>query len=386
MTGKKVMKKAGYLLFAWVYNLFCLACRVRERKIVLWNGHDRGLSGNLREIYRAMKEKERGYHFVVLAKRDLFGDPESGRSRSGPGTIRGAFLFFVILPFHMATAEKVFFNDNFLPLGYMRTQARKTQFVQLWHGAGAFKRFGLSTERDPKVYETVRRANQKITHLFVTSRRVIPYYQEAFAIPSDRIYATGIPVTDLYFDRERQRRRREAFYQRYPELASKKLLLYVPTFRGTERENRQILQQFDISRVLGALGEDWAVLIRSHPRFPSGDIRQDGSCYDMTHYKDISDLYLVADLLITDYSSAVIEYVLLDKPVVLFAYDLDRYDRGFYCDYEKMAPGKIVRSREELLALLGQKWEDRSKRQEFARFQYDDISGGSCDRILEILG
>ncbi len=53
----------------------------------------------------------------------------------------------------------------------------------------------------------------------------------------------------------------------------------------------------------------------------------------MTDYSDITDLYMVADCLVTDYSSTVVEYVLLDKPIILFAYDLDKYDRGFYRDY-----------------------------------------------------
>ena len=94
-------------------------------------------------------------------------------------------------------------NDNFLPLCYMKTANRQTQFVQLWHGAGAFKRFGLSTEDDPSVYQIVKEANQKITHLFVTSENVIPFYQEAFSVPKDKIYPTGIPVTDIYFDQDR---------------------------------------------------------------------------------------------------------------------------------------------------------------------------------------
>lgn len=64
--------------------------------------------------------------------------------------MKGAFRFFIVLPYHMATAAYIFLNDNFLPLGYC-FPSHKTKIVQLWHGAGAFKKFGLSTEDSEKV-------------------------------------------------------------------------------------------------------------------------------------------------------------------------------------------------------------------------------------------
>lgn len=358
---------------------------MNRNKIVLWNGHNRGLNGNLLEIYQALK-KQAAYQFIILSKKELFTRPDTGRKKSIPGLLQGMWIFFVALPYHMATAQKVFFNDNFLPLGYMKTSESSTQFVQLWHGAGAFKKFGLSTEEDPEVFEQVKRANQRITHLFVTSRQVIPYYQEAFAIEPDKIYATGIPMMDLYSDRERMEAKRNRFYEQYPEWKGKKILLYVPTFRKESWENENILQQFDVSKVHKILGEDWQILVKLHPKFPVENELPEDYCYDMTQYHDISDLFLVADLLITDYSSAVVEYVLLDKPVILYAYDLAEYDRGFYFHYEEQMPGEIAHDQEELLELLGKKADNSQKRQDFVKFQYDNINGKVCNRILDILG
>lgn len=105
----------------------------------------------------------------------------------------------------------------------------------------------------------------------------------------------------------------------------------------------------------------------------------------MTDYSDITDLYMVADCLVTDYSSTVVEYVLLDKPIILFAYDLDKYDRGFYRDYRSTVPGDIAYSTEELLQLLQKNVDNAQKRQDFAKLQYDYIEGGSLDRVFAIL-
>ena len=379
------MKTIGYLLFAGIYNICCIFCRISHGKVVLWNGHNHGLNGNLQEIYDALQQKS-GYKVKILVKRDLFREPESGKRKTLGKLFLDVISFFFVFPYHMATAEKVFMNDNFLPLCYMRTEHRQTQFVQLWHGAGAFKRFGLSTEEDPSVSEIVKNANQKLTHLFVTSEQVVPFYQEAFAVPEERIYPVGIPVTDIYFDQERIRSRKEQFYQKYPSFHGKKILLYAPTFRRTEEENRNIMEQFDVSGVHDILGEEWMIFIRMHPKFPMENITENSFCYNMTNYNDITDLYLVSDMLVTDYSSSVVEYVLLNKPIVLFAYDLPDYDRGFYFDYEEMMPGEIAHTQEEFYEILQTNCDNLPKRQNFVKFQYDNIEGDACGRILKILG
>lgn len=375
------MKKLGYLFFAWIYNICSLLFRTKA-KILFFNGHDHGFHGNLQILAEEWQKKHPEDRQLIYSKRDLF----SGNGKGFAGKLKGCFCFFVQIPFHMATAKQVYLNDNFLPLAFMHTEHKKTQFIQLWHGAGAFKRFGLSTEEKEEVRRLVTRANEKITHLFVTSEQVKPYYQEAFAISENRIYATGIPATDLYFDKEAISRRKKTFYEQYPDLRKKKILLYAPTFRGTMEENAQILKEFQVDKIHEILGEEWVILVKMHPKFPVENIIENVYCRNMTNYNDITDLYLVADLFITDYSSTVVEYVLLDKPVILYAYDLEKYDRGFYRDYEKTAPGEVAHSKEELYQILSQKQDNLVKRQTFVKLQYDYSSGGSTERILQILG
>lgn len=377
------MKRLGYFLFAWVYNLYAICCKV-QKKMLFFNGHAYALNGNLLVMYERMQQTAPDYHYVTCSKRQLFLNPDGG-SRSLIQKIRGCLLFFLVVPYHMATAEKIFLNDNFIPLAYMRTGKRQTQIIQLWHGAGAFKKFGLSTEQDPEVRELVTQANQNVTHMFVTSKQVIPYYQEAFGISGDKIYATGVPVTDQYFDSGWIQKVKRSFYQMYPTLQNKKILLFAPTFRAESEENENILKEFPINKIHQILGDDWIILIKMHPKYPAENIVETKYCLDMTHYHDISELYMVSDLLITDYSSTVVEYVLLQKPVILFAYDLDQYDRGFYRNYEETAPGEIAHNRQELMEIIAEKRDNMVKRQTFVKLQYDYIDGKSVERIIHIL-
>lgn len=371
------MKKIGYIFFAVIFNL-CRILPIQKWKIVLFNGHNHGLNGNLLEIQQALERKQDKFHFFFFAKKDMF-------SGGAAGKIRGAFRFFIVLPYHMATAAYIFLNDNFLPLGYC-FPSHRTKIVQLWHGAGAFKKFGLSTEGNEKVRHQVIRANSRITHLFVTSKQVVPYYQEAFAIPESRIFADGIPVTDIYFNEEKKEKAKERFYKKYPELEGKKILLYTPTFRRSPQENAELPGHFPVQKIHEILGESWVILIKMHPKYPVDHITENSFCYNMTNYSQVTDLYFVTDLLVTDYSSTIVEYALLDKPIVLYAYDLKKYDRGFYRDYEATVPGPVAHNEEEFLEILAKDTKEIQKRQTFAKLQYDYIDSLSTQRILSVLG
>lgn len=373
------MKSLAHSLFGMIFNLFRL-CPVKEKKVVLFMIHNSRFKGNLRFVYEQMKAEDPELSFVVVSKKQLFS--VSGK---GPGRLlrllKAGLYFYFGLTYHLATAGYIFLNDNFLPLAYMRISP-KTKVVQLWHGIGALKRFGLSTEEREFVRHCVEKGNQRITHLFVSSQKVVSYYKEALGIAEDRIFPVGVPVTDYYFDRDKMEQGRKNFFQQYPELAGKKLLLYTPTFRKTQKENEELMEHFDCKRLKEELGESWAILVRSHPQvsFPV-EVCQEG-CYNVTEYEDIKELYVVSDVLVNDYSSTMVEFALLGKPIVLYAYDLESYDRGFYRDYRETAPGKIVRTQEELCQAVLETGADQEKLEGFLELQYDIRDGKATERVI----
>lgn len=370
------MKKIGYLLFALIFNL-CRCIPVQRRKAVLYNGHHQELSGNLLEMKQEIERHGDEIKFYYFGKNVC-------RAGGKLWTLRRIIEFFFVLPYQMATSGQIFMNDNFLPLRYCHP-SNKSQFIQLWHGAGAFKKFGLSTEKNRAVREQVKRANSRITHLFVTSKQVIPFYSEAFAVSYERIFATGIPITDIYCREEEARQGKARFYDTYPELEGKKLLLITPTFRNTPSENRELIEKLALDSMEKVLGEEWVILLRMHPKYPLESFEERESCRNLTDYPHVSDLYFVSDMLMTDYSSTVVEYVLLDKPMIFYAYDLEKYDRGFYRDYEMSVPGAVAHDVAEMLQLLGTERDESEKRESFRKMQYDFMDGDSAERIWKVL-
>jgi CDP-glycerol glycerophosphotransferase len=135
----------------------------------------------------------------------------------------------------------------------------------------------------------------------------------------------------------------------------KKVMFYCPTWRNAKYKMPFML---DIARLKEKFGQDYVLLIRAHVGKHDW-IDADGKPFDINddfvidvgQYPNISELYLASDIFITDYSSAVFDFALTKKPVILFAYDLEDYKQntGFCIDYENEMPGPIVFNNDELI-------------------------------------
>lgn len=377
------MKKIGYWVYGMIFHIFRTFCPIQKEKVVLFMIHDCKFQGNIRYVYEEMRKRNPNYTFIKVSKKALFQTEKKGIAKYLKKIVGGIQFLFEV-NYHLATAGYILLNDNFLPLAYMNIDKR-AKVLQFWHGVGAFKRFGLSTEKDAVTRKAVVQGNKRVTHLFVSSKQVCPYYEEAFGIDRSHIFVTGIPVTDFYFDDRKKAYAANRFYKKYPQLKDKKIVLYTPTFRETKKENDQILQKFDVEKLIAALGEDWVVLVRLHPQIRGAMPKLPSQCIDVTEYPDIKDLFIASDVLINDYSSTVVEYVLLQKPIILYAYDLEEYDRGFYKSYKDNAPGVLARTMDEVVEAFSDLNVHSKKYQDFTKFQYDYLDGNATKRIVDMI-
>ncbi len=128
-----------------------------------------------------------------------------------------------------------------------------------------------------------------------------------------------------------------------------RVVLYAPTWRDDRTE---MVDFVDLADFASSLGDDHVLLVRGHSRTlrHGQDLLGEG-LIDVTSYPDMADLLLVADLLVTDYSSVMFDYAARAKPIVFFTPDLAHYSadlRGFYFDLLAEAPGPVVSTRDEL--------------------------------------
>lgn len=287
----------------------------------------------------------------------------------------------------LASSKYVFLNDNFFPLAFMNFKP-ETIVVQLWHAPGASKKFGGSVDFESR--EILAKISENTDCLIVTSDKIKDYYSEAFQMPVSKIKALGLPRMDYYFENHDLDKLKSDFYKKYNISADKKIILYAPTFRDEEKYNN-VFSYLDLEKFNSVLGEEYVLALRLHPKiknFYKDDISSQGKYIDVSDFESEQELMLISDMLITDYSSIMIEYAILNRPIIFFTYDLEDYlanERGFYYNFKTTVPGPIVYSSDELINIIHDDDFDRSRISEFAKTQLDVIDGKSSERIVDFL-
>ncbi|MBQ3897550.1 MAG: CDP-glycerol glycerophosphotransferase family protein, partial [Clostridia bacterium] len=238
------------------------------------------------------------------------------------------------------------------------------------------KSFGASDDRIPM--------HNCYTLVPVSAAEVAPCYADAFRCDPSVIKPLGVPRTDELLKTETDAK--AELIAEHPKLSGKKLILYAPTFRGNNVVDAKAAEMPDFSK----LDSSYAILLRMHP-FLKGKYEIPAECKGVildTSAYDTNFCLRAADILITDYSSIIFEYSLLEKPMIFFAPDLDSYrdNRDFYYNYEDFIPGPIVKNTEELLSALASP-PDLKQVKDFRNKYMSACDGHATERIIkELLG
>lgn len=287
----------------------------------------------------------------------------------------------------LATSKYVFLNDNFFPIAFMNFK-NQTKVVQLWHAPGASKKFGGSVASNEDV-AMLSKISENTDFLISSSKKIENYYAEAFQMDKSKIKPLGLPRIDYYFENHDLDKLKEDFSKKYGFDSDKKIILYAPTFRDEGKYNN-VFDFFDLKRFNEVLGDEYILALRLHPKikdFYKENIESSEKYIDCSDYPSEQELMMMSDILITDYSSIMIEFAILDKPILFFVYDLDNYltERGFYYDFKKTVPGKLIYNSDELIDSIKNNDFDKDKMSSFVRTQFDAIDGESSKRVVDFL-
>lgn len=375
-----ILKKLFYSLYALFFNL-CRIFPVKQNRIAFVAPHNGGDCDSL-GILRSYVERRGGYDIVTISTRALKLDT------SGIGALISSCLnaagFFTLKAKALATSKFVFLNDNFMPMASLNFSSEAV-ITQLWHAEGAFKKFGLSAPLTEDVIEREKKCSEKLTYVVCSSKNVVPIYAEAFGIDENKILPLGAPRIDSLLEKKDILSLRSEFDQKHPECKGKKLILYAPTFRDAPEANQKLLDNIDMDAFNHELGEEYCLLIKLHPQINAGVTL--GGTVDVTSGHDISDLTLICDMLITDYSSACMDFALLSKPCIFFAFDLEEYEkeRSFYFDYESYVPGTVATNFAEVIEAIKNPRNDEEKLRRFRDFNFDYIDCNNTKRIFDYI-
>jgi CDP-ribitol ribitolphosphotransferase len=364
---------------------FGIARRLPLRsRVVLATAHSAKLAGNLISIREDLARRYPTIPVVVLAHRPAI----SLRDRIA------ALWQALTAGYYLATSRVFIVDDYFFPIYVIRPRDGTT-IIQTWHACGAFKKVGYSLVgksfgADEELTERVRiHSNYDIC--LVASEGSAPHYAEAFRQPLERFeWRLGIPRTDVFFGEDRLARTRARIRERYGLTDGRRVILYAPTFRGDTVTAAHATDDLEVDVLRRALGEDHVLLVRLHPfvrsRAAIGPELADFAI-DVSDYPDINELMLISDVLVTDYSSAIYEFSLLDRPMAFFAPDHEAYERerGFYFEYRRGVPGPIFETTEALAAHLRAGVFDLERVDRFRRESFAIADGRSTERFSDAL-
>ena len=348
---------------------YCLGCisPIKCRKILFADSNTDHIPFSMERIHDMLSKQNYDIRFFFMDFR-----------KSGFWEI---FCHLVSFMWNYASAKYVFICNYYVPVTSCKKRTGTT-VIQLWHSCGLFKKFAYDAIEDisPSYKSDVTKNLSLIT---VSSESCIPVWHNALRLlncQNDLIQATGVSRTDYLFDDGWLKYCQDKFARLCPNWIDKKIVLYAPTFRGSASNPKMDPRCFEgINQLPIALGDDWVIIQKLHPHLDFFD------CINMSS----TELLPIADVLITDYSSILFDYILLEKPFVIFAPDYKSYtaSRGMYVDPSTF-PGAFVTNPLDLANAVKSSYGRKANEQyiSFIKYHCGACDGCSSERILKQVG
>ncbi|MCL6570973.1 MAG: CDP-glycerol glycerophosphotransferase family protein [Bacillus sp. (in: Bacteria)] len=307
--------------------------------------------------------------------------------------------------YYSITAKYAFFSHSHTDISNLNIFGNCIT-VQLWHGI-PLKRIGddaISYESHNDFFSKIKKNKMDNYSFYISSsqenaKKLLSAFQ-SFSITKDKILSIGQPRNDfLVTQKDDSSNYKKKLYHLFPSIKDKNIITYMPTFRDSTGKNFsfRLLKGKDLDKLLTILQKHNAVIIEKNHYAVSGadqaNLTNSPFIVSLTNVPfDSQELLLATDLLVTDYSSCYFDFLLLDRPIIHYAYDYQSYgsiDRGFYYDLENVRGGSLVISDEELVESIDINLTTpdlyRGDRLNTISFLLDDEKGSSNQEIYKLI-
>lgn len=369
----------GNRVLACLYKTTRMLYKNRKKQHILFlSEKSESLALNMKAVYQRMKDRGLDKEYAI----DLSLHNSDIKQYSRLLKLKTAV---------MVGKASVILVDDHVPLFDILLLDPSTRLIQIWHAGAGFKGVGYSRWGHygcPGPFS----AHRQYTYSISGSRAISHFFSEQFGILDEQVIPTGMPRMDRYMDPKNRETVTAHLYETYPMLKGKFVVLFAPTYRG--RNMMTATYPYQIIDFDGLYEycqkKNAVVLFKMHPwvseKVPIREEHAD-RFLDLGTYPNINDLFYVTDLLITDYSSSIYEFLLMKKPVLLFPFDKNQYatSRGFHRDYDSNVPGRICMTFPELLQAMRDEDYAFEKVESMLSTYFDTVDSNSCDRVIDWL-
>lgn len=351
---KKVISKSIKLVYKLLYKYIPV-----DKKMVLFiSFHGKGYICNPKYIHEYMSNNEKfnEYRFIWAIK--------SKYTVKVPGS---KVVRYNSIAYYYYLARSKYWIVNY-KLPYYIMKKSNQVYLQTWHGTPlkrlahdivekdnmTFYRSEMSRSEMLNTYDT---DVKKYNYLLSPNRFSTEKFISAFKVDREKIIEEGYPRVDFLLNVLNTDVIR--IKEKYGIPLNKKVILYAPTWRDNSYNNKGYSYniEVDFEKWRKILGDEYVVIFKPHyliiDNYNNEGLEE--FVYIMKENIDINELYIVSDILITDYSSVFFDYAVLKRPILFYMYDLEEYRdelRGFYLDINKDLPGPIYTVEDELLKYI----------------------------------
>ncbi|OPJ61638.1 CDP-glycerol glycerophosphotransferase family protein [Clostridium oryzae] len=378
-----------------IYRKLFVHTRIDERKIIFCSHLGRNYSCNPKALYEYMLKNHKfdDYEFIWA-----FGDKDKYSIDRGIKVKYGSLKYL----YYLSKCKYWIFNAK-MPGFYIKKPGQI--YLQTWHGT-PLKKLGLDINvgEDATFYrnkisreqmvQTYINDSMKYDYFISANKFSTKAFSTAFNIKEDIIIETGYPRNDEIVNADKKYV--EALKDKLNIPKDKVIILYAPTWRDNKYTQDGYFQELnvDFRKWYEKLGDKYYIIYKPHYLISNTKnmYMNPNFIYDASEHEDINCLYIISDMLITDYSSVFFDYAALKRPILFYMYDLEEYKnnlRGFYLDIYEDLPAPIIEDEEELLnSILNIEEVEINSKEKYDRF-YDRFcalnDGKSSEKVLRIL-
>lgn len=331
-----------YYIFSTIINGLKIFVRPDEKLILFNSFAGRKYDDSPKAIYEAMRKDSRfkGFHFVWA-----FHQPELYKVKGAKKIKTDGFNYFIT-----ALKARAWVTNSSVERG-LNFKGKKTFYLNTWHGS-PIKKMGSDIEKGNQSFRS--KGNNKTDIMNTQSNFEADIFSKCFGIPRNHFLKVGLPRNDeltSYSDNYRNVIRKKLGIP-----VEKKAILYCPTFREYEKDENYgvvLAPPIDLKKWENYLGKQYVLLFRAHYEVSNVmDINENRFIKNVTDYVSLNELMIASDILVSDYSSIFFDYSIMDKPMLHFTYDYDKYEekRGMYFDIRKYLYG--ASNEDELIRVI----------------------------------
>ncbi|MDB7984675.1 bifunctional glycosyltransferase/CDP-glycerol:glycerophosphate glycerophosphotransferase [Faecalicoccus pleomorphus] len=333
-------------LYKLAYYHRYLKMPIKENVVLFETFMAKNYSDSPKYIYEALNKIYPGKYECVWAINGKHDIPY------GAKTIK---RFSFQYAYYCAISKYLVFNVR-QPLWFRKREGQV--FLETWHGT-PLKRLVFDQEEvtsaSPKYKEQFYKQRKEWDYLVSANPFSSKTFRSCFMYEG-KMLEYGYPRNDILYAPDKEERARR-LKEKLGIPLDKKTILYAPTWRDDEHYGKgeyKFTLALDLKKMKTMLEKDYVLLLRTHHYIADkiDTTGLGGFAYNLSTYDDISEIYLITDICITDYSSVFFDFANLKRPILFYTYDIEKYKnqlRGFYIDMNTEVPGPLLYTSEEVI-------------------------------------